>query len=141
MSATPIMEFVVTVDRENISRLETENGKVAILPFTATVESKLFTGKTLPGAADIQVTNATGIRHMCAKYMFEGKDAEGKDCKLFVENNGFFEPGSQPRPFHACPTFLTDSKVLGDYLHSSNFRTEGHGTPEGVLIKVFDVRE
>ena len=37
-----------------------------------------------------EVTDASGLRHMCAKYIFEGTDAEGKHCHLYVENNGYF---------------------------------------------------
>lgn len=134
-----IMEFVVRLDRENISRVETPGEKVAMFPFTGYVESDLFTGRILPGAVDVQITNAAGIRHMCARYMFEGRDAQGTPCRLFVDNNGYFEPGREPAPvFHTCPVFYTDSPSLGPYLHQRRFRAEGRGTPEGVNIRIFD---
>lgn len=134
-----VMDFHVFVRREECSRLSCETGSAAIIPFDATVESELFTGKTLPGAADVQVTNAAGIRHMCAQYMFEGVDSDGEPCKLFVCNEGFFEPNSRPRPFHACPRFLTDSKALSAYLHQDRFRAEGVTEDDCLHIRIYDV--
>lgn len=137
----PIMEFNIKIDRNEITRMETPSGKVTFIPFGGKVESDLFVGTIRPGAADVQVTNAAGIRHMCAKYIFEGTDKEGRHCFLFVENNGFFEPNSSPSPFHACPTFKSDSPLLADILERSCFRAEGHPAKDGVTIKIFNVLE
>jgi len=134
-----IMEFRIRIKGNEVSAMESDRGKVVIIPFDGDVESEIFTGEILPGAADVQVSNAAGIRHMCAKYMFRGKDSQGNDCHLFVENNGYFEPNSNPSPFEACPTFMSDSKVLADYLAQARFRAEGHPAPQGVTIKIFDV--
>ena len=134
-----IMEFQIRIKGNEVSAMESDRGNVVFIPFDGSVESDIFTGEILPGAADVQVTNASGIRHMCARYMFKGKDSHGNDCHLFVENNGFFEPDSNPSPFHACPTFMSDSKVLADYLAQAHFRAEGHPAPQGVTIKIFDV--
>lgn len=139
MMSKLILDIRVHVRQEECSRMSCGNGAAAIIPFDAEIESVLFTGKTLPGAADVQVTNAAGIRHMCAQYMFEGVDQNGEPCKLFVHNDGFFEPGGRPSPFHTCPTFLTDSKVLGEYLHRAVFRAEGMSDAECLHIRVFDV--
>ncbi len=134
-----IMKFQVAIDPEKISKMEKKDGKVTIIPFEASVESDLFCGKTVPGAVDVQVTNAAGIRHMCAKYMFTGRDRTGEMCHLYVENNGYFERNHSPSPFEACPVFMTDSKVLAPYLESAHFRSEGWSTPDGVEIRIYDV--
>ncbi|MDO4458546.1 MAG: DUF3237 family protein [Clostridia bacterium] len=133
----PIMIFNITIKPEEISHFESASGQVTIIPFGGSVKSDIFSGKVLPGAADVQVTNAAGIRHMCAKYMFEGVDMNGNACHLFVENNGYFEPNSSPSPFHACPIFMTDSEALS-FLTMSKYRAEGHGTENGVDIYIFD---
>lgn len=135
----PIMIFHITITGSDVSHMEAGSGSAVIIPFTGYVESDLFTGRVLPGAADVQTVNAAGVRHMCAKYMFEGMDYTGSPCKLFVENNGYFERGSTQVPFEATPTFLTDSEALAPYFHTARFRAEGHGTPEGVDIRIFDV--
>lgn len=138
MAEKMIMEFKISINKEDRTEMITKNGKVVFIPFGGEVKSDLFCGTVRPGAADVQVTNAAGIRHMAAKYIFVGKDCTGADCKLFVENNGYFEPASQPRPFHACPTFMTDSEALADYFHGTHFRAEGWGRPDGVDIRIFD---
>ncbi len=137
----PIMIFHITIDPDGFSALETKTGGAVIIPFGGYVESPLFTGTVRPGAADVQTVNAAGARHMCASYMFEGKDSEGNPCRLFVRNDGYFPKGQTPVPFDATPTFLTDSPVLGAYLHAARFRSEGHGTDAGVDIRVFDVEK
>ena len=134
-----IMTFHITIDRNAVSEVRTAGRMAKIIPFAGFVDSEHFKGKVLPGAADVQTTDAAGIRHMCAKYMFEGTDAEGRKCRLFVENNGYFEPGSRPKPFHACPTFMSDSPYLSDLLSRPVYRAEGHSTEAGVDIMIFDV--
>ena len=141
MADKMIMEFHITINPEDRSEMITKNGKVVIIPFGGSVESDLFCGTVRPGAADIQVTNAGGTRHMCAKYMFVGKDCAGQECSLYVENNGYFERGHQPRPFEATPTFMTDSEALADYFHGAHFRAEGWGKPDGVDIRIFDLNQ
>jgi hypothetical protein len=43
-------------------------------------------------------------------------------------------------PFiHACPYFLTDSPVLGEYLSQRRFRSEVQGMEGGVEIRIYDV--
>ena len=136
-----IMEIRVIIDRSKVNELDTPGGHAKIIPFTGYVESELFTGTILPGGADVQVTNAAGVRHMHAQYMFEGKDSQGNPCRLFVSNNAYFERDHRPKPFEACPTFMTDSPVLAPYLHGTHFRAEGHSSPEGVNIRIFDINK
>ncbi|MBQ7992318.1 MAG: DUF3237 family protein [Solobacterium sp.] len=134
-----IMTFHITIDRSEISRFETETAKVTFIPFGGTVDSPYFRGKVMPGAADVQVTDASGLRHMCAKYMFEGTDGEGKHCHLFVENNGYFpKDGVKKDYFDATPKFITDSEFLNEILSRPVFRSEGHSTEAGVDIMIFD---
>ncbi len=141
MADKMIMEFNISINKEDRTEMITKNGKVLVIPFSGEVKSDLFCGKVRPGAADIQVTNPAGARHMCAKYIFEGTDKDGKPCHLFVENNGWFERNSMPRPFEATPTFMTDSEALADYLHGAHFRAEGWGRPDGVDIRIFDINQ
>ena len=139
-SNEPIMIFKVTLDPADITEMKTPLGAVSFLPFTAAVESDIFTGGTRPGAVDVQQENAAGIRNMCAKYIFEGVDKEGRACRLFVENNAYFTPADDPGAvLPACPRFLTDSPILGEYLHQPRFRSEVRPAPGGVEIWVFDV--
>ncbi len=136
-----IMEFHIIIKPEQINSFKTDDHAVTIIPFEGYVDSDLFTGTIVPGAADIQVTDPAGVRHMCAKYMFTGKDASNQPCHLYVENNGYFMRDQSPSPFEAYPTFISDSKKLNDYLGSNHFRSEGHSAPDGVTIKIFDTQK
>ena len=139
MAHKMIMEFNVTINEADITAMTTRNGEVVYIPFTGSVQSELFCGTIRPGAADIQVVNPAGVRHMCAKYIFEGTDRAGKPCHLYVENNGYFEKGHMDMPFDATPTFMTDSEELAGYLHGAHFRAEGHPSAAGVDIRIFDI--
>ncbi len=136
----PIMIFQVYADANDCSDMVCPYGGVSFIPFTATVESALFTGRTLPGACDVQVENPAGSRNMCAKYMFQGRDSAGNECHLFVENNGYLAEVMRNDPFfHAYPKFMTDSPVLGEYLNQQRFRSEVQGRDWGVEIRIYDV--
>ena len=135
-----VFDFLIRIRDDGISHLKATNGTVTMIPFGGSVDSKLFKGEILPGAVDVQVTNAAGIRHMCARYMFEGQDYTGEKCRLFVDNNGYFEPDSRnSAPFKTCPTLMTDSKALAPYLEGAHFRAEGHMKDDGLHIMVFDI--
>ena len=142
MSSKSIMVFHINIDESLISGFSTPEEGVKVIPFTGHAESDLFTGEILPGAADVQITDREGLVHMCAKYMFSGKDRDGKECRLFVENNGCFRPGQDDgETIHACPKFITDSEALGDYLSKSSFRTEVHPSENGVDVEVYSNQE
>lgn len=137
-----VFDFQIHTDDSQVSELRATNGIVLMIPFGGHVESELFTGNILPGGIDVQVENAARIRHMCARYMFEGVDYTGTPCRLFVDNNGYFEPNTRNfNPFRTCPTFMTDSKALAPYLEGAHFRAEGHIKEDGLHILVFDTRE
>lgn len=140
MKETCIMEFRIQIQPDKISHMETATGKVTMIPFTGSVNSSLFQGEILPGAVDVQITNTAGVRHMCARYMFQGTDSQGNPCRLFVDNNGYFENGHDPIPFETCPTFLTDSEILAPYLHQPRFAAKGFPTEQGVKICIYDVK-
>ena len=138
--AEPILRFQIFADASQVSNLECKYGAVTMIPFTGKVESDLFTGEILPGACDVQIENPALSRNMCAKYMFAGIDREGNKCMLFVENNGYLAPVMRGDPWlPACPRFLTDSPVLGEYLCQQRFRSEVQGTDWGVEIRIYDV--
>ncbi|MGI6056834.1 MAG: hypothetical protein ACOYBD_07635 [Bilifractor sp.] len=137
-----IMTFKIHVNRSDMSSVEGPFGGAYFVPFRADVKSDLFTGKTRPGACDVQTENLGEVRHMCAKYLFEGTDQNGAPCKLFVENNGWMNPANKEDPFfQAVPTFVTDSRVLGEYLCQNRFRSEVQSTgPESLDIRIIDTR-
>lgn len=139
--AQPILVVHVTIDRSNCPAMTMPDGSVKIIPFGGTAEGSIFNGVVMPGAADVQVTNPAGVRHMCAQYMLEGTDNTGAACHIFVENHGYFERDHRPRPFEAWPVLRTDSAALRPYLCGNHFRAEGHRTDVGVDIRIFDTEQ
>lgn len=135
----PLMTVKVMISQNDISVLDGPYHKVIMIPFYGEVESEIFSGKIRPGACDVQIVDACGVKKLCAKYMFEGTDGQGNKCHLFIENNASFEKDSNPYPFHATPTFYTDSQYLYDILCRPQYRSEGWGRRDGVDIKIFDI--
>jgi hypothetical protein len=132
-----IFEVLVEVDNQAVSFLKSSFGEVVMIPFTGTVRGELFSGKVLPGGVDTQTVNQNGVRHMSARYILDVTDKDGESCRVYIENNGWFE--TQSMPFKTIPTFMTDSKKLAPYLHSNNFRGEGHFEAGGLVIKMFEI--
>ena len=134
-----IMEVHVALDREHITELDGPVGKVKMLPFTGTVEGEIFHGVVEPWGVDTQVTNQNEVRHMSARYMLTGKDADGANCRIYVENNAWYTGGARPRPFYTVPTFITDSKRLAPYLHRNRFIGEGLRDERGLWIRFYEI--
>lgn len=136
-----IMEVYVELEPEKVVELTGNTCKVKMLPFVGTVKGEIFNGAVAPGGVDTQVTNAVGVRNMSARYMLVGTDKAGKPCRIYVDNEGWFTNGEQPRPFTTVPTFLTDSETLAPYLHRNKFRGEGHPGEKGPTIKFFEIMD
>ena len=136
----PILEILVQTDPEGTVELESEIGHVKMIPFKGTVHSEIFTGIVEPCGVDTQVTNQNEVRHMSARYVLTGKDADGQDCHIYVENNAWFTDGNRPRPFRTVPTFITDSKRLAPYLHRNQFVGEGERDERGLWIRFYELK-
>ena len=116
-----------------------ENAEVDMIPFKGTVKSEIFNGIVEPCGVDTQIVNAVHVRHMSARYMLTGKDRDGKDAHIYVENNGWFDDLTKTMPFHTVPTFYTDSPALAAYLHSSRFEGEGVIEEDGLHIRFYEI--
>ncbi len=139
MSDKLIFEVSVEIDGGAVSFLKGPAGEAVMIPFGGTVRGELLNGRVLPGGVDTQRVNQNGMRHMSARYMLDCVDKDGEPCRVFVENNGWFE--TQSLPFKTIPTFMTDSKKLAHYLHCNNFRGEGHFEAGGLVIKFFEISD
>ncbi len=133
-----MMEVFVEINQEERSQLDGPAGSIIMIPFTGSVKSEIFNGDLLPGGVDTQLVDVNGVKHMSARYMAEGTDNTGAACKIYIENNAFFNLDA-PKPFKTIPTFYTDSKTLAPYLHSNKFRGEGVRGDEGLVIKFYEI--
>ena len=116
-----------------------ENGEVLMIPFKGSVDSEIFKGIVEPCGVDTQVVNAAYVRHMSARYMLTGTDADGNACHIYVENNGWFDDLTKSMPFHTVPTFYTDSPKLAAYLHCNQFVGEGVDEADGLHIYFYEI--
>lgn len=137
----PILEVLVETDPAGTVELDSEIGHVKMIPFKGSVKSPIFTGIVEPCGVDTQVTNQNEVRHMSARYMLTGKDKEGADCRIYVENNAWFTDGARPRPFRTVPTFITDSKALAPLLHRNQFIGEGLRDETGLWIRFYELED
>ena len=135
----PVLEILVDVDRPGIVEFESEIGHVKMIPFKGTVNCPLFHGIIEPCGVDTQVTNQNEVRHMSARYMLTGKDEDGRDCHIYVENNAWFTDGAQPKPFRTVPTFITDSPKLAPILHRNQVVGEGFRDERGLWIRFYEL--
>ena len=135
----PILEVHVQTDPERTITLSGEIGTVRMIPFTGIVQGSIFNGIVEPCGVDTQITNQNEVRHMSARYMLTGKDSDGTDCHIYIENNGWFTDGARPVPFKTVPTFITDSKALAPYLHRNQFVGEGLRDETGLCIRFYEL--
>lgn len=134
-----VMELMVETFPDKTVELDSEIGHVKMIPFGGTVKSDIFNGIIEPCGVDTQITNQAGVRHMSARYMLTGKDADGNDCHIYLENNAWFTNGERPKPWISTPKFITDSKKLAPYLHTDQFIGEGMRVEEGLRIRYYEV--
>ena len=132
-----ILEIRIDIDKPGL-RIETERGEISMIPFAGAVDCELFQGIVEPWGVDTQVLNHAGVRHMSARYMLTGADADGQECHIYIENNGYL-PNVPSRRFKTVPTFYTDSRLLAPYLHQDRFYGIGSVEEDGLWIRFYEV--
>ena len=137
--STPILEVHVETDPEGTVMLASEIGSVKMIPFKGTVTGPIFNGIVEPCGVDTQIINQNEVRHMSARYMLTGPDKGGRNCHIYVENNGWFTDGARPAPFRTVPTFITDSPALAPLLHRNQFVGEGFRDENGLWIRFYEL--
>lgn len=138
--STPILEVHVETNPEGTVMLTSEIGSVKMIPFKGTVTGPIFNGIVEPCGVDTQITNQNEVRHMSARYMLTGTDRDGRDCHIYVENNGWFTDGARPTPFRTVPTFITDSPALAPLLHRNQFVGEELRDESGLWIRFYELQ-
>ena len=121
-----LLEIHVTC-REAVS-IEGGSRKIVMVPFDGQAEGPLFTGRIVGTGVDTQTIENGGIT-LSARYMMEGKDAEGNPCRIFVENQGNGKSG-----FH--PMIVTDSVLLREW-ETAELSATVEGAPGGVTVRIY----
>ena len=136
-----ILEILVQTDKSRTTTFDTPAGMVKMIPFAGEVKGGIMTGIVEPNGVDTQILNQNDVRHMSARYMLSGKDSDGDDIHIYVENNAWFTNGERPKPFRTVPTFLTDSPKYWDYLTANSFIGEGLRDEAGLWIRFYEMEK
>lgn len=103
--------------------------KVVMIPFSGSAKGSGFTGMIAGPGVDTQKIGEAGSMQFSARYMLLGTDADGKECRIFVENQGNWETG-------LTPMLVTDSAALA-WMEKTPLCATIDGTPRGVLVRIF----
>lgn len=103
-----------------------------MLCFSATAEGKYFNGRSLGTGVDTQRGKIGGSLSLSARYMLEGKDIDGLPCRIFIENNGSFEGGFEPR-------IITDSAALSEF-EDRPLKAKIKQADGGVVVSIYAFR-
>ena len=101
---------------------------VVMIPFGGTASGPYFTGRIAGPGVDTQNIGRDGRTRLSARYMLEGEDAEGRPCRIFVENQGSSETGFRP-------TVATDSPLLAEW-ERIPLEAYVNGIPGGVQVRI-----
>ena len=123
-------ELIVTikVTTYDAYMFDSGNSRVVMIPFSGVAEGNYFTGKTIADGVDTQIT-AGGSFTLSARYMLEGTDRSGENCRLFIENNGTSLD-------NCVPKIYTDSKELA-FLESARLTADVECVANGVVVRIY----
>lgn len=122
--------FSVDVIVNEVYELKSSKGQINMILFSGSVDAPFFKGEILPGACDTQKYLTSERGQLSARYMLKGRDREGRDTLLFIENNAdLSEDGS----WKTKPVIFTDNENLS-WLQEENLTGEIEGTEKGVRI-------
>ena len=129
-------EAVLTIDvvLDEIIEVKGDAGQAAMILFHGDCDCDSFKGRILPGGVDTQKEATGEKRLMSARYVLEGVDKDGENCRIFIENNGICEiPGEDVK---TTPVIYTDSNAL-KWLETAQLYGTVQGSPTGVQISFY----
>lgn len=100
------MIMALHINCKEVNEIKTETSIIRQICFDGTAEGNYFNGAILPGGVDTQVQKPGGAGTLFARYMLEGTDYTGKNCRLYIENEGEFSTDITK------PKVWTDSEAL-----------------------------
>ena len=103
----PIFDVEVILDE--IQHIQGVTGEVTMILFHGNCKSDIFQGKIIPGGVDTQIKKNGESKKISARYILKGRDYTGKECQVFIENNGVVDTEEQ---LQTKPVIYTDSEAL-----------------------------
>ncbi|MBQ2582948.1 MAG: hypothetical protein II577_03505, partial [Erysipelotrichaceae bacterium] len=68
MNKEALLEIHIDIAERGL-KMQTELGEVSMIPFSGTVDCRIFKGIVEPWGVDTQRTDLTGMRHLSARYV------------------------------------------------------------------------
>ena len=121
--------FDVYVDIIDTTYVKGKLHDICMLSFTGKAKGRYFNGKVIGTGVDTQNISKDGRMMLSARYMLEGTDIDGKDCRCFIENNGSFDDGF-------IPEIITDSPALSKF-EGVTLKAEIKTKANGVIVSIF----
>lgn len=124
-------ELLLTIKVSCLQGMEVQGQdcKIVMVPFTGKAYGDYFNGEIIGTGVDTQRYTGNGGASLSARYMLSGADAQGQNCKIFIENSLHDESG-----WH--PVIVTDSKYLSDWEKKTLVATVD-GIEGGVLVQIY----
>lgn len=124
---TKILEIAVEIT-DSVS-VKGQQRSINMLSFTGEAAGDLFHGSIIGTGVDTQKISPDGISFLSARYMLQGRDYTGENCRIFIENNG--------SDLSCCkPSIVTDSKALADW-ETAELMAEVVPNEKGVTVFIF----
>ncbi len=131
-----ILRIDVTLDE--VEKVQGAGGEVTMICFHGAFTCDFGSGRILPGGVDTQIQKKSGDKMLSARYILEGKDAQGSPFRIFVENNGICKEGE---PLLTHPVIYTDTEKL-QWMEQAKLLGIVEGSGENkVRIKIYQEEE
>ncbi len=102
---------------------------IVMIPFGGTAGGPYFSGSIIGCGVDTQKREKNGPTRLSARYMIDGTDYTGAQCRVFIENNSNADGGF-------TPVITTDSKALANW-EQSELTSEIIPADSGVNVKIY----
>jgi len=125
--------LTISVRITGADQVKGKKAEALMLHFDGRADCENFKGIILPGGVDTQKEIYGQGRNLSARYVLEGKDYTGKDCKIFIENNGEVKADGS---VETKPIIFTDSDALS-FLEAADLKGTITPADGGVTIHIW----
>ena len=129
--------FDIHIHITGFNQVKNSDITVNFINFDGFCESPFFKGKIVEGGVDTQKFEKGKTGTLSARYILKGKDNNGKDTSIFIENNGIF---NQDGSITTSPVIVTDNEDLQNKFSGKlSGKVVSVDTPEHdqVLIEIY----
>ena len=122
--------LAIRVSCQESCSVQGQKYRICMIPFTGEAYGDYFCGHIIGIGTDTQKFREGQPDRLSARYMLEGKDYTGADCRIFIENSLYDEEG-----WH--PMIVTDSRALADW-EEKDLIAAVDGIEGGVMVRIFE---